>query len=44
MKWIKDKMIVWQLEKAIKSKKKAEVLFPVNPRRIGIWHQAKKNL
>jgi len=36
MKWIKDKMIVWQLEKAIKSQLISEVLFPVNPKRIAI--------
>ena len=36
MKWIKDKMIVWQLEKAIKTKKETDVSFPTNPKRVGI--------
>jgi hypothetical protein len=36
MKWIKDKMIVWQLEKAIKTKKETDVSFPANPKRVGI--------
>jgi hypothetical protein len=42
MKWIKDKMIVWQLERAIKSKKKTEVHFPTNPRRVGILASSKE--
>lgn len=36
MKWIKDRMIIHQLEKALKNKKKTEVSFPVNPRRVAI--------
>ena len=36
MKWIKDRMITYQLEKALKNKKKAEVSFPINPRRVAI--------
>lgn len=36
MKWIKDRMIVLQLERALKKKMKAEVSFPTNPRRVAI--------